>query len=157
MRVWLATTEHCFNFNVPKNRHTHRIQFFKATFFVVGVPRIFIFLVRRKLKKFENRCLKGFAFFSICHGQIYICSDIATLCRISKKQNKLGYQPRVSASQYSSDTGQNNKTSAAAITERVQCLKSFAREYTNWHELSEKGSFLIVALLLRWFAAGFLM
>ena len=40
---------------VRKNRNSHRIQFFKANFFVVSVPRtFFIFLARRKLKMFRE-------------------------------------------------------------------------------------------------------
>jgi len=45
---------------VPENRHTYRINFFKATLLAVSVPRIFfVFLVRRKLKKFENHWFIG--------------------------------------------------------------------------------------------------
>ena len=42
---------------VPENRHTIALIFWKQLCFVVSVPRIFfIFLVPRKLKKFENHC-----------------------------------------------------------------------------------------------------
>jgi len=41
---------------VPENRHTQRINFLQATLFYSKCAANFFFLVRRKLKKFENHC-----------------------------------------------------------------------------------------------------